>query len=172
MLTVSPLIVNTTSRDNYMAANFSDFTTEGLPDFTMVGEGSLDLLEGIDYYDDFFIGFDGDDALPELEIDCDIIGEYSGSGRDDEQEMEGDISTASETSERDGGVVKPDGGASTHKTVSRGKRKGKKNKDYLSVDNEIKKKPKVCFYIHIFLTNNFFIEHQVLISLITSINLC
>ncbi|KAG2301890.1 hypothetical protein Bca52824_030541 [Brassica carinata] len=143
MLTVSPLTVNATSRDNYMAANFADFTTEGLPDFTMVGEGSLDLLEGIDYYDDLFIGLDGDDALPDLELDSDILGEYSGSGRDEEQEMEGNTSTASETSERDGGGSKPDGGARTHKTMRKGKRKGKKSKDYLSVDNEIKKKPKV-----------------------------
>lgn len=142
---LSPLIVNTTSRENYMAADFSDFTAEGLPDFTMVGEGSLDLLEGIDYYDDFFIGFDGDDALPDLKIDCDILGEYSGSWRDDEQEMEGNTSTKSETSERDGGMVKLDGGARTPKTVRRGKRKVKKNKDCLSLDNEIKKKAKVCF---------------------------
>ncbi|CAF1918967.1 unnamed protein product [Brassica napus] len=140
---LSPLIVNTTSRENYMAADFSDFTAEGLPDFTMVGEGSLYLLEGIDYYDDFFIGFDGDDALPDLKIDCDILGEYSGSWRDDEQEMEGNTSTKSETSERDGGMVKLDGGARTPKTVRRGKRKVKKNKDCLSLDNEIKKKAKV-----------------------------
>ncbi|KAF8093128.1 hypothetical protein N665_0390s0035 [Sinapis alba] len=145
MLTVSPLTVNTTSRDNYMVANFADFTTEGLPDFTMVGEGSLDLLEGMDYYvDDLFIGFDGDDALPDLELDSDILGEYSGSGRDEEQEMEGNTSTASETSERDGGGIKLDGGGSnTHKTMRRGKRKGKKSKDCLSVDKEIKKKTKV-----------------------------
>ncbi|XP_013616661.1 PREDICTED: transcription activator GLK2-like isoform X1 [Brassica oleracea var. oleracea] len=140
---LSPLIVNTTSRENYMAADFSDFTAEGLPDFTMVGEGSLYLLEGIDYYDDFFIGFDGDDALPDLKIDCDILGEYSGSWRDDEQEMEGNTSTKSETSERDGGMVKLDGGARTPKTVRRGKRKVKKNKDCLSLDNEIKKKAKL-----------------------------
>ncbi|CAH8355766.1 unnamed protein product [Eruca vesicaria subsp. sativa] len=136
MLTVSPLIVNTTSRDSYMAADFADFTTEGLPDFTMVGEGSLDLLEGVDYYDDLFIGFDGDDGLPDLELDSDILGEYSGGGRDEEQEKEGNTSTATETSERDGGGIKPDGDAITHKTVRRGKRKGKKNKDGLSVDND------------------------------------
>lgn len=129
-----------------MAADFADFTTEDLPDFKTVGDfsddGSLDFLEGIDYYDDLFIGFDGDDVLPDLEI----LGEHSGgSGRDEEQEMEGNTSTASETSERDGGEFKPQGGAGgdTDKTVRRGKRKGKKNKDCLSANNEIKKKTKV-----------------------------
>ncbi|KAH0869030.1 hypothetical protein HID58_076052 [Brassica napus] len=139
MLTVSPLVVNTTSRDHYMAADFADFTTEGLPDFT-AEEGSLDVLEGIDFYDDLFIEFNGDDVLPDLEIDSDVLGEYSGSGRDEELEMEGNTSAASETSERDGGWCKPEG---TDKTVRKGKRKGKKSKDCLSSDNGIKKKPKV-----------------------------
>uniref|UniRef100_A0A1J3D575 Transcription activator GLK2 n=1 Tax=Noccaea caerulescens TaxID=107243 RepID=A0A1J3D575_NOCCA len=144
MLTVSPLTVNT-SKNNFMATDFADFSTDDLPDFTTAGDfqGGLDFLEGIDYYDDLFIGFDavGDDGLPDLEID---LGEYSGSGRDEEQEMEGNTSTASETSERDGGEGKPEvGGGGMDKTVRRGKRKGKKNKDRLSVDNEIKKKPKV-----------------------------
>ncbi|CAF2091550.1 hypothetical protein BRARA_F03760 [Brassica rapa] len=139
MLTVSPLVVNTTPRDHYMAADFADFTAEGLPDFT-AEEGSLDVLEGIDFYDDLFIEFNGDDVLPDLEIDSDVLGEYSGSGRDEEQEMEGNTSAASETSERDGGWCKPEG---TDKTVRKGKRKGKKTKDCLSNDNGIKKKPKV-----------------------------
>ncbi|CAN8247900.1 unnamed protein product [Cochlearia groenlandica] len=143
MLTVSPQVFVNTSRD-YMAADFADFTTEDLPDFTAVGnlsgEGSLDLLDGIDYYDDFFIGLDGDDELPDLEI----IGEYSGSGRDEDQETEGNNSAALESSERDGGGGgKSDGGGGSDKTVRRGKRKAKKNKDCLSDDNEIKKKPKV-----------------------------
>lgn len=133
-----------------MATDFADFTTEDLPDFTTVrdfsDEGSLDLLEGIDYYDDLFIGFDvdGDDVLPDLEMDSEILGEYSGSGRDEEQETEGNTSTASETSERNGGGGIKQDGDGTDKTVRRGKRKGKKNKDCLSDDNEIKKKPKVC----------------------------
>ncbi|KAF8104431.1 hypothetical protein N665_0172s0062 [Sinapis alba] len=143
MLTVSPIVVNTTSRAHYMAADFPDFTTEGLPEFT-TDEGSLDVLEGIDFYDDLFIEFDGDDVLPDLEIDSDVLGEYSGSGRDEEQEMEGNTSAASETSERDGGWCKPEGGgAITDKTVRKGKRKGKKSKDCLSNDTGIKKKPKV-----------------------------
>lgn len=155
MLTVSPLTVNT-SKNNFMATDFADFSTDDLPDFTTAGDfqGGLDFLEGIDYYDDLFIGFDavGDDGLPDLEID---LGEYSGSGRDEEQEMEGNTSTASETSERDGGERKPEvgGGGGMDKTVRRGKRKGKKNKDRLSVDNEIKKKPKVCFLYTYFLIN-------------------
>jgi len=131
-----------------MAADFADFTTEDLPDFTTVGDFSDDLLDGIDYYDDLFIGFDGDDVLPDLEIDSEILGEYSGSGRDEEQEMEGNTSTASETSERDVGVCKQEGGGGgdggfRDKTVRRGKRKGKKSKDCLSDENDIKKKPKV-----------------------------
>ncbi|VVB07142.1 unnamed protein product [Arabis nemorensis] len=145
MLTVSPLIVKTSSRDSYMAADFADFTTEDLPDFTTVvdfsDEGSLDIFEGIDYYDDLFIGFDGDDVLPDLEMDSEILGEYSGSGRDEEQE--GNTSTASETSERHGGGALKHDGDGKDKTVRRGKRKAKRNKDCLSDDNEIKKKPKV-----------------------------
>ncbi|CAH8278416.1 unnamed protein product [Arabidopsis lyrata] len=150
MLTVSPApLIGNNSKDTYMAADFADFTTEGLPDFTTVGDFSDDLLDGIDYYDDLFIGFDGDDVLPDLEIDTEILGEYSGSGRDEEQEMEGNTSTASETSERDGGHgCKQEGGGGgdggvRDKTVRRGKRKGKKSKDCLSNDNDIKKKPKV-----------------------------
>ncbi|KAL1199610.1 Transcription activator GLK2 [Cardamine amara subsp. amara] len=148
MLTVSPTpFIGNNSRDNSMAADFADFTTVDLPDFTTVGdfsdEGSLDILEGIDYYDDLFIGFDGDDVLPDLEIDSDILGEYSGSGRDEEQEMEGNTSTASETSERVDGGCKIESGGGMDKTVRRGKRKGKKNKDCLSDDHDIKKKPKV-----------------------------
>ncbi|CAA7017471.1 unnamed protein product [Microthlaspi erraticum] len=145
MLTVSPLAVNT-SADHFMATDFADFSTEDLPDFTTVGDftGSLDFLEGIDYYDNLFIGFDavGDVGLPDMDID---LGENSGSGRDEEQEMEGNTSTASETSERDGGERKPEvgGGGGMDKTVRRGKRRGKKNKDRLTVGNEIKKKPKV-----------------------------
>lgn len=142
MLTVSPLVANTASRDHYMAADFADFTTDGLPDFT-AAEGSLDVLEGIDFYDDLFIEFNGDDVLPDLEIDSDVLGEYSGSGRDEDQEMEGNTSAASETSERDGGRCKPEGGASLDKTVRQGKRKGKKIKGCFSNDTGIKKKPKV-----------------------------
>lgn len=140
-----------------MAADFADFTTDGLSDFTMttVGDFSDDLLDGIDYYDDLFIGFDGDDVLPDLEIDSEILGEYSGCGRDEEQEMEGNTSTTSETSEREGGVCKQEGGGDgdggdggvRDKTVRRGKRKGKKNKNCLSDDNnDIKKKPKVSLF--------------------------
>ncbi|CAE6221275.1 unnamed protein product [Arabidopsis arenosa] len=152
MLTVSPApLIGNNSKDTYMAADFADFTTEGLPDFTTVGDFSDDLLDGIDYYDDLFIGFEGDDVLPDLEIDSEILGEYSGSGRDEEQEMEGNTSTASETSERDGGHgCKQEGGGGgggdggvRDKTVRRGKRKGKKSKDCVSDDNDIKKKPKV-----------------------------
>ena len=120
----------------------ADFTAE---------EGSLDVLEGIDFYDDLFIEFNGDDVLPDLEIDSDVLGEYSGSGRDEELEMEGNTSAASETSERDGGWCKPEG---TDKTVRKGKRKGKKSKDCLSSDNGIKKKPKVSLCIHVFIINH------------------
>lgn len=155
MLTVSPApLIGNNSKDTYMAADFADFTTEGLPDFTTVGDFSDDLLHGIDYYDDLFIGFEGDDVLPDLEIDTEILGEYSGSGRDEEQEMEGNTSTASETSERDGGHgCKQEGGGGgdggvRDKTVRRGKRKGKKSKDCLSNDNDIKKKPKVCLFLN------------------------
>lgn len=159
MLTVSPTpLTGNNSKDTYMAADFADFTTDDLPDFTMttVGDFSDDLLDGIDYYDDLFIGFDGDDVLPDLEIDSEILGEYSGSGRDEEQEMEGNTSTTSETSEREGGVCKQEGGGGgdgggdggvRDKTVRRGKRKGKKNKNCLSDDNnDIKKKPKVSLF--------------------------
>ncbi|KAG2262032.1 hypothetical protein Bca52824_069111 [Brassica carinata] len=134
MLTVSPLVVNTTSRDHYMAADFADFTTEGLPDFT-AEEGCLDVLEGIDFYDDLFIEFNGDDVLPDLEIDSYVLGEYSGSGRDEELEMEETLRRRLRH-RRDGGWCKPEG---TDKTVRKGKRKGKKSKDCLSSDNGIKK---------------------------------
>lgn len=154
MLTVSPLI--NTERDDHRslstsAANFADLAPEDLPDFSAVGDdgSSLSLLEGMDYFDDFFIVIGDGDVLPDLEI----LGDYSGGGRD-----EAEANTSPEPGEKEGdadgdgdGVGKPgvsyNGGGGTVKTVRRGKNskhKGK-NKDgnKSDKDSQVKKKPKV-----------------------------
>ncbi|XP_076901470.1 transcription activator GLK1-like [Bidens hawaiensis] len=75
---VSPLENNTTGRDGRDQGGFSsDF-----PDFS-----DDNLLESIDF-DDLFVGMDGQDMLPDLEMDPELLaGEFSLSGGEDSCEF-------------------------------------------------------------------------------------
>ncbi|XP_010523175.1 PREDICTED: transcription activator GLK2 [Tarenaya hassleriana] len=145
----SPLIH--TARDGHRSSpaavvDFAGFTAEDLPEFSATGkeeESSLDLLEGIDYFDYLFVGIGQGDELPDLEIDPEMLGEYSGGGRDDTE-----ANTSTETAEKGGGskpevTSNADGDGHTVKTVRRGKNSKHRGKNKDGDKSEAKKKPKV-----------------------------
>ncbi|XP_016477567.2 transcription activator GLK2 [Nicotiana tabacum] len=83
MLTVSPLSYKTTKndRDNHMES----FTIGGVDDFPEFGDGNL--LESIDF-DDIFLGINvDDDVLPDLEMDSEMLAEFSVSSGDESDRM-------------------------------------------------------------------------------------
>ncbi|OIT04622.1 PREDICTED: transcription activator GLK2-like [Nicotiana attenuata] len=83
MLTVSPLSYKTTKndKDNHMES----FTIRGVDDFLQFGDGNL--LESIDF-DDIFLGSNvDDDVLPDLEMDSEILAEFSVSSCDESDHM-------------------------------------------------------------------------------------
>nr|XP_016480018.1 PREDICTED: transcription activator GLK1-like isoform X1 [Nicotiana tabacum] len=80
MLTVSPLSYKITKND------MESFTIRGIDDFPEFGDGNL--LESIDF-DDIFLGINvvNDDELPDLEMDSEILAEFSVSSGDESDHM-------------------------------------------------------------------------------------
>ncbi|KAH9614766.1 hypothetical protein KSS87_012642 [Heliosperma pusillum] len=86
MLAISPLRSNkdgnTRERDSStMKANYCLGTNEEFPDFS----GS-NLLDSIDF-DDLFMGMHSSDGLPDLEMDPELLAEFSLSGEDESSTM-------------------------------------------------------------------------------------
>lgn len=86
MLAVSPL-PNTSKDENQgeMASTFAIDTHE-FPDFS-----DTNLLDSIDF-DDLFAGINDSDVLPDLEMDPEILAEFSAGGGDQESEMKASAS--------------------------------------------------------------------------------
>ncbi|KAK6919120.1 SANT/Myb domain [Dillenia turbinata] len=90
MLAVSPLRTTTTTKDEREGdmANFS-MDNDDFPDFS-----SGNLLDSIDF-DDLFVGIQDGDVLPDLEMDPEILAEFSAVSGGDESS---DMNTSSSTS--------------------------------------------------------------------------
>lgn len=76
MLAVSPLS-NTTARDDNTMESFGIGGGVDFPDF--VGENLLDSID----FDDLFVGINDGDVLPDLEMDTEILAEFSVSSGDE-----------------------------------------------------------------------------------------
>lgn len=86
MLAVSPL--RNTSKDENQGEMASTFAidTQEFPDFS-----DTNLLESIDF-DDLFVGINDSDVLPDLEMDPEILAEFSVRGGDQESQMKASAS--------------------------------------------------------------------------------
>nr|DAD22794.1 TPA_asm: hypothetical protein HUJ06_024257 [Nelumbo nucifera] len=87
MLAVSPLRSSNDERQGEMES-----FPVGIDDFSDAFSG-VDLLEGIDF-DDLFVGIEDGDLLPDLEMDPELLAEFSvsGSGGEESSEMNASVS--------------------------------------------------------------------------------
>ncbi|XP_043700321.1 transcription activator GLK1-like [Telopea speciosissima] len=101
MLAVPPLrrSSNNDEREREMESTFDQLGIDD--DFSDVFSGG-NFLEGIDF-DDLFICVDDGDVLPDLEMDTQILADFSVSGGEDSSELNASVSVGKEEEDKDSG---------------------------------------------------------------------
>ncbi|WJX74086.1 glucokinase, variant 2 [Trifolium repens] len=98
MLAVAPLMCSTSQRE--MEENLSI----GTCDFADLSEGNLLESINFEFDDDFFVCFDDGDVLPDLEMDPEMLAEFSLSSGE-ESEMNSSVTITNSKSFDDGNIV-------------------------------------------------------------------
>lgn len=98
MLGVAPL---RSTRDE-IQGEMENFSTLGTGDFCDLSEGSLLESINFEFDDDFFVGcIDDGDVLPDLEMDPELLAEFSSLSGGEESEMNSSVTIANSKSEDD-----------------------------------------------------------------------
>lgn len=101
MLAVSPFMSTRDESQREMEENLSSI---GTGDFFDLSEGNLIESINFEFDDDFFVCIDDGYVLPDLEMDSDMLAEFSLSGGE-ESEMNSSVTGANRKSCNDGNII-------------------------------------------------------------------